>query len=363
MLYHFLYPLKAYFGPFNVFRYITFRAIGGSVTAFLFCIFFGEAIIKLLKRLNFYQITKRDDAGHLHKFYEGKEDVPSMGGVMIISAVLVSSVLWGNFSGIYMWLILVVMLLFGIVGFADDMLKIYAGNSKGLPAKVKFSGELLVSTLLGIYLYYDSDYQKVLYFPFVKEYVLYLGIFIIPFVVLVIVGSSNALNLTDGLDGLAIGCAVIVAATFAIISYVSGNYKFATYLNIPYIQQSGELAVFCASLVGAGIGFLWFNSYPATVIMGDTGSLAVGGAIGAVAVLIKKELLLFIVGGVFVLEAVSVILQVMSYKFRGGKRIFLCAPFHHHLQLKGWHNAKITIRLWIVAVILALIGLVSLKLM
>ena len=284
-----------------------------------------------------------------------------MGGVLIIFSVLVANLLWGNFNSKYMVYVLVVMVWLGLVGFIDDFVKVRSQNSRGIPAVIKLLGQLTLGLLLGIFLYYEPDYQHMLYFPFVKKYVLHLGFLFIPFVVLIIVGSSNALNITDGIDGLAIGCAIIVAATFSIISYMSGHYTFAGYLNIAYIPQSGELAVFCASLVGAGVGFLWFNSYPASVFMGDTGSLAMGGAIGAVALFIKKELVLLIVGGVFVWEALSVILQVASFKLRG-KRIFRMAPYHHHLQLKGWHESKVTIRLWIIAFILALIGLASLKL-
>ncbi len=361
MLYHFLYPLKEYWGFLNIFKYITFRSVGSSVTAFVICMVFGNLIIKFLSSLGAIESTSREHAPELDSLYQHKHSIPSMGGVLIIFSILVANILWGNFESKYLIFVLVVTVWLGLVGFIDDFVKVKTKKSRGIPAVIKLIGQLVLGILLGVYLYYDTDYQKVLYFPFVKKYVLYLGFLFIPFVVIVIVGASNALNITDGLDGLAIGCAIIVSATFSIISYVSGHYNFASYLNIIYIPQSGELAVFCASLVGAGVGFLWFNSFPATVFMGDTGSLSIGGAVGAVALFIKKELVLLIVGGIFVWEALSVILQVLSFKIRG-KRIFRMAPFHHHLQLKGWHESKVTVRLWIIGFILALIGLASLKL-
>ncbi|MBU1864658.1 MAG: phospho-N-acetylmuramoyl-pentapeptide-transferase [Candidatus Omnitrophica bacterium] len=361
MFYHFLYPLKEYWAVFNVFKYITFRSVGSSVTAFLICTLCGQYCIQFLKSLGAVEPTGREHAPQLDPLYQHKHSIPSMGGILIIGAVLVSNLLWGNFSSKYMVLILTVTIWLGFVGFIDDFVKIKTKSSRGIPAVIKLMGQLILGLILGIFLYHDPAYQKVLYVPFLKEYVIYLGIFFIPFVVVVIVGSSNALNITDGLDGLAIGCAVIVAATFSIVSYISGHSTFAAYLNIAYITQSGELAVFCASLIGAGVGFLWFNSYPASVFMGDTGALAIGGAIGAIALFIKKELLLLIVGGVFVWEAISVIMQIVGFKLFK-KRIFLMAPFHHHLQLNKWHEAKITVRLWIIAFILALIGLGTLKL-
>lgn len=361
MFYHLLYPLRDLWGALNVFKYITFRSLGSSVTAFLICMIFGKRIVRFLSGVGAIASTEREHAPQLHPMFKQKHSVPSMGGVIILLALVVSNGLWGNFSSPYTGWMLLVAVWLGGVGFLDDYLKIIRQNSRGIPAAVKMSGQLILAVVLGVALYFYSDYQKVLYIPFFKEYVLQMGALFIPFTVLVIVGSSNALNITDGLDGLAIGCAIIVAATFGVISYLSGHLEFAEYLNIPYIAQGGELSVFCASLVGACVGFLWFNSYPASVFMGDTGSLAIGGAIGAVALFLKKELLLILIGGVFVWEALSVILQVTSFKLRK-KRIFRCAPFHHHLQMKGWHEAKITIRLWIVAFILALIGLGTLKL-
>jgi phospho-N-acetylmuramoyl-pentapeptide-transferase len=362
MFYHFFYPLKEYWSALNVFKYITFRAMGSSVTAFLFCILFGKLLINFLSHLKVIASTQREHAPHLHAMFEHKKSVPSMGGIILILAILIANGLWGNFESKYMTYILFVTVTLGIVGFVDDFVKIKAQNSRGIPAAIKLAGQLFIGVLLAFLLYYEPGYQKIIYLPFVKNYVLALGLFFIPFAVLVIVGASNALNITDGLDGLAIGCTIIVAATFAIISYITGHSQFAEYLNIAYIPQSGELSVFCASLVGAGVGFLWFNAYPAQVFMGDTGALSMGGAIGAVALFIKKELLLLIVGGIFVWEALSVIIQVTSFKLTG-KRVFRCAPFHHHLQLKGWHEAKVTVRLCIIAFILAVIGMSTLKLM
>jgi len=362
MFYHFLYPLRDAWGVFNVFKYITFRAMGSSVTAFLFCMLFGNLIIAMLRSLRVLEPTERAHAPHLHKMFKHKHSVPSMGGLIIIIAVVLANLLWGNFESKYMIFVLVVTVALGAVGFIDDYIKVKTKSSRGIPAVVKLFGQLVIGICLALFLYYEEGYQKIIYFPFIKEYVFNLGILFVPFAMIVIVGTSNALNITDGLDGLAIGCSIIAAATFGIICYVTGHWQFAKYLNVAYIEQSGELAVFCASLVGAGVGFLWFNAYPAQIFMGDTGALSIGGAIGAIALFIKKELLLLIIGGIFVWEALSVILQVASFKFRG-KRIFLCAPYHHHLQLKGWHEAKVTVRLCIVAFILALVGLSTLKLM
>jgi phospho-N-acetylmuramoyl-pentapeptide-transferase len=361
MLLYFLHPLHELWFGFNVLKYITFRSVGASVTAFLICMVCGPRVIRFLASLDAIQSTQREHAPQLHSLYKHKDKVPSMGGLLIVLAVVVSTVLWGDFESGYLYLVLMVTVWLGMVGFVDDYIKVKTKSSRGIPARVKLGGQLILGVALGVYMYCDPRYETVLYFPFVKDYVMALGLMFIPFVVLVIVSSSNALNITDGLDGLAIGCAIIVVGTFAIVSYISGHSGFASYLNISYIPRSGELAIFCAALVGAGVGFLWFNSYPATVFMGDTGSLAIGGAIGAIALIIKKEILLIIVGGVFVWEALSVILQVASFKLRG-KRIFRMAPFHHHLQLGGWNEVKVTIRLWIIGFVLALIGLSTLKL-
>ncbi len=346
---------------FNLFRYVTFRAAGASVTAFLISIIAGPMLIQWLKNLKAVAFHKRESAEKIHGFFEMKTGVPTMGGVLIVLSVISSIVLWADLRQPFVLALLGIILWFGLVGFLDDMLKLHSGTSKGLSGMTKMAGQLLAGAALGIWLYADKSFEPWLHLPFIKSGVIYLGILFIPFVILVLVGSSNALNLTDGLDGLAIGCTLFTSGAFAIMSYVVGRVDFAQYLSVPYVPSGGEIAIVCAALVGASAGFLWYNSYPAEVMMGDTGSLSLGGALGAIAVLLKKEAVLVIVGGIFVLEAVSVILQVFSFKvFK--KRIFLMSPFHHHLQLKGWPESKVTIRLWIVALILAVVGLSTLKL-
>ncbi len=359
MLY-FLYPFKDVSIFFNLFRYITFRSAGASITAFLFCIFIGPHIIEWLKRLNATAHQQREHAQAIHAFYAGKKNVPTMGGILIVASVLTSMLLWGNFTNRFVWILILVMTGFAGVGFLDDWIKLKSKSSKGLSSKTKFYGQLIIGLALGCFLYFDPSFDLRIYIPFLKQETVSIGLLFIPFVVLVLVGSSNALNLTDGLDGLAVGCTLFCIGAFSIVTYIVGHAEFAHYLAISHIPEAGEVTVFCSALVGASAGFLWFNSYPAEVIMGDTGSLALGGALGAVAVLIKKELMLMIVGGVFVWEALSVIIQVTSFKLTK-KRVFLMSPFHHHLQLKGWPESKVTIRLWIIALILAVAGLSTLK--
>ena len=360
MLYYFLYPLRDTFILFNLFKYITFRAIGASITAFLICIIFFPAICEWLKKLSVTNSVERAHTQKIHAFYANKNTVPTMGGVLIIGAILISNIIWGELTNRYLLISLGVVILFGMVGFADDYIKLKVGNSRGLPGRVKLSGQLLVGIVLGMYLYLDPNFSKLLYVPFFKHFMLPIGILFVPFIILVLVGTSNALNLTDGMDGLAVGCLSFSAGAFTILTYLAGRSDFAFYLGIPFVAGSGELAVLCASLVGASVGFLWYNSFPASVMMGDTGSLSLGGALGAVAIMIKHELVLLIVGGIFVWEALSVILQVSSFKLFK-KRIFLMSPYHHHLQLKGIPESKVTVRLWIVAFILALVGLSTLK--
>jgi len=360
MFYALLYPLREYFAVFNIFKYITFRSGAAAVTAFLLSLWLGPKLIAWLRELSITACNKREHAEQIHKFYEGKGSVPTMGGIILIAAISISMLLWGNLSNKYTVLSLVVLIWFGGVGFLDDYIKIRSKSSKGLTSATKLGGQLIAGTLLGCYLYFDSSFDHKIYIPFLKDASFYLGVFLIPFVICVLVGSSNALNLTDGMDGLAIGCTLFAAATFAIVSYITGHHAFTKYLDIPFVASSGELAVFCSALVGAGAGFLWFNSFPASVFMGDTGSLSLGGVLGAIAIFIKKELLLVIVGGVFVWEALSVILQVASFKLFK-KRIFKMSPFHHHLQLLGWPESKVTVRLWIIAFILSIVGLSTLK--
>ncbi|MBI4115279.1 MAG: phospho-N-acetylmuramoyl-pentapeptide-transferase [Candidatus Omnitrophica bacterium] len=361
MFYLLLYPLKDLHPFFNIFRYITFRTAGASVTAFLVCLIFGPWVIRMLKQMQALAHTEREHAQAIHAFYAHKKQVPTMGGLLIVASLILSIFLWGNWTVHYVWIVAGITIWFGVVGFLDDWIKLKSKSSRGLSSFTKFAGQLVAGIALGLYLYMDPSFDKMVHFPFFKDLMIYIGALFIPFVVLVLVGTSNALNLTDGLDGLAIGCLLFVAGAFAMISYVVGRVDHAAYLQIAYVAGAGELAVFCAALMGASAGFLWYNAYPAEVMMGDTGSLSLGGALGAIAILTKKELVLVIAGGVFVWEALSVILQVVSFKFRK-KRIFLMSPFHHHLQLKGWPESKVTIRLWIISFILALVGLSTLKL-
>ena len=359
-MFYFLYPLKDFSIVFNIFRYITFRSAAASVTAFLLCLWLGPIIIQWLKSFNVTQNQKREHAEKIHNLYAHKEKVPTMGGVMIVLSVVLSSLLWGNLTNRFVWILILTTVGFGLVGFLDDWLKLRSKSSRGLTSFMKMFGQLLIGVAIGLYLYMDPNFDKWLYLPFVKRGACYLSFFFIPFVVFVMVGSSNALNLTDGLDGLAIVCTLFTTVSLAIIAYVTGRVDFAAYLTLPYVPEAGEITVVASALIGASAGFLWFNCYPAEVMMGDTGSLSLGGVLAAIAILIKKELVLVIVGGIFVWEALSVMLQVASFKMFK-RRIFLMSPFHHHLQLKGWPESKVTIRLWIIAMVLAVIGLSTLK--
>jgi phospho-N-acetylmuramoyl-pentapeptide-transferase len=359
-MFYFLHYLSDHSIVFNIFRYITFRSAGASITAFFLSLWLGPRCILWLKRLGAVTDQKRPHAESIHKDFKDKKDIPMMGGILVVASVISSTLLWGNLTNRFVWMMVAVMLWFGLVGFLDDWLKMRSKSSEGLSSLTKLAGQVLMGLAIGIYLYCDPGFDKWLYVPLLKKGVFYLGVLFIPFVILVLAGTSNALNLTDGLDGLAIGCTLFTTTTFALITYVTGHVNFAAYLAIPHIPEAGEVTVFCAALAGASAGFLWFNSYPAEVFMGDTGSLSLGGALGAIAVLTKKEFVLAIVGGIFVWEALSVILQVTSFKLRK-KRIFLMSPFHHHLQRKGWPESKITVRLWIIAFILAIVGLGTLK--
>ncbi len=361
MFYHIFYPLRDIWFGFNVFKYITFRSALAAISAFVICVALGPVVIRLLSFLEIGEKTYRPDAPHLHKFHGSKSGTPTMGGVLIIAAILVSTLLWARWDNAYVWLAMGATLGLGVVGFADDFIKLAGKDGGGLRMLTKFSGQVVIGLVLALYLYLSAQGDTILRFPFLKKMALDLGIFYVPFVIIVIVGTSNAVNLTDGLDGLAIGCVIMIAATYSTMSYLTGHSKISEYLGIPFIAQAAEVSVFCSALLGSALGFLWFNSHPASIFMGDTGSLALGGAIGAVAVLIKKEILLFFVGGIFVLEALSVVIQVASFKLRK-KRVFLMAPLHHHFQLLGWPESKITVRFWIVSAILALFTLVTLKL-
>jgi phospho-N-acetylmuramoyl-pentapeptide-transferase len=361
MLYYLLYPLRDIWFGFNVFKYITFRAAMASLTAFLISVILAPVIIKWLKRLSFGQNIRKEHVESLYGLHKHKEGTPTMGGVLIIAAITVSTVLWADITNIYILVTLASFLWLGGLGFADDYIKVVKKRNLGLTPMRKLAGQVLLGVLLGIFIMKFTPIPPMLSIPFVKHLIFYLGVFYVLFVILVLTSSTNAVNLTDGLDGLAIGCTIIAALTYSVLSYITGHFKLADYLNVFYLSGSGELAVFCAAMVGAGLGFLWYNSFPATVFMGDTGSLALGGGIGVVAIFIKKELLLFLVGGIFVIEALSVVLQVIWFKATK-KRLFLMAPVHHHFQLLGWPESKITIRFWIVAIVMALFSLSTLKL-
>ncbi len=360
MLYHLLYPLHDIISFLNIFRYITFRAAMAAITAFLISLILGPIIIKFLQRSKIGENIRKEDSAKLYELHSRKQDTPTMGGILILLAILSATLLWADIFNRYIILVLFSTVWLGITGFIDDYLKHIRKKSKGLTATSKFTSQIILGLVLGIILFLTPQNSTRIDMPFLKDVSLELGIFYIFFVIIVITGSSNAVNLTDGLDGLAMGIVIMVALAFSVLSYVSGNIKFSSYLLIPYLKGSGELTVFCASILGAGLGFLWFNCYPASIFMGDVGSLALGGALGTTALLIKKELLLVIVGGIFVLEALSVILQVVSFRLTK-KRIFRIAPLHHHFQFLGWPETKVIVRFWIVAALLSLFTIVTLK--
>ena len=357
MLYHLLYPLATDIRLFNVFKYLTFRTIYAMITALLVSFFIGPWVIRKLEALQARQVIRTDGPeSHLKK-----QGTPTMGGVLILAATLIPTLLWADLTNNYIWIALFVIVGYGVIGFIDDYKKVVEKNPKGLTPRQKMFWQVLIAAAAATSLYILPGYTEEIFFPFFKRLHPDLGIFYIAFVTLVVVGASNAVNLTDGLDGLAIGPVSINAATYMIFAYIAGNFKLASYLQIPYVAGTGELAILCGAMVGAGLGFLWYNSYPAEVFMGDVGSLSLGGGLGILAVLTKQEFLLVIVGGVFVVEALSVIFQVGSYKYRG-KRIFRMAPIHHHFELKGVAEPKIIVRFWIISIILALVAISTLKL-
>ena len=360
MLYHLLYPLAADFGPFNLFRYLTFRTGGAILTALIISFLVGPALIRWLKKKQGEGQPIRADGPETHL---KKKGTPTMGGLMILIAVFVSTLLWVDLSNAYVWIVLLVTVGFGLVGFGDDYLKLTKRNPKGLPGRAKLVAQVGVSLVASVLIALATPEPLAggLAIPFFKEVLIQFGWFFILISVFVMVGASNAVNLTDGLDGLAIVPVMIASGCFALIAYLVGNNIFASYLQLHYVPHAGELAVFCGALVGASLGFLWFNAPPAMVFMGDTGSLSMGGALGAISVVTKHEIVLAIIGGLFVLETVSVIVQVASFKLTG-KRVFRMAPLHHHFEKKGWAEPTVVIRFWIIATVLALIGLSTLKL-
>jgi phospho-N-acetylmuramoyl-pentapeptide-transferase len=373
MLYNLLYPLSADIPVFNVFRYITFRSVWALLTALIITILVGPMFLRLLKRIKFGQYVHEDVKAHLQK-----SGTPTMGGVLIAFSLVVSVLLWADLTNPHVWLVLLVYLGFGLVGFLDDYLKILRRNNKGLSARAKLLGQIAISLIALSLLYHIrneialtrdvvDDGKELVKFtqlavPFFKKVVPDLGWFYFPFAMVVLIGASNGVNLTDGLDGLAIGPTIVAGICFAIFIYTAGNVNIANYLQILHVPGIGEVTVFCGALIGAGLGFLWYNAYPAQVFMGDVGSLSLGGALGFLAVLCKQELILLVVGGLFVVESLSVILQVGYFKLSGGKRIFRMVPLHHHFELKGIPESKIIIRFWITSVLLGLAALSVLKL-
>jgi phospho-N-acetylmuramoyl-pentapeptide-transferase len=349
---------------FNVFSYITFRAALAAMTALIVCIVFGPWMIQKLRALKIGEQIRKDYVEDLHKIHQYKAGTPTMGGALVIGSVFIATLLWANILNRLVIVSLICMLWLGAVGFADDFIKMRKKRSLGLTGKLKMAAQIALGLSLGFYLHFypvNVQYGSAIELVFFKSLYVPLGWLYVPFVALVLVGASNAVNLTDGLDGLAIGSIIMAAMAYTGMAYLVGRSDFARYLFVTHVVGAGELAIFSSAIVGAGLGFLWYNAYPAEVFMGDTGALSLGGVLGAIAVLIKQELLLVIVGGLFVLEAMSVIIQVLSFKLRGGKRVFKMAPLHHHFELLGWSETKVTVRFWIIAAIFALLSLSTLK--
>ena len=358
MLYKLIYFFHTDLFVLNVFRYITFRTILATLTALFISFLFGPWVIARLRALQIGQYI-REEGPPNHK---SKEGTPTMGGCLVVPAVIISTIAWADPGNVFIWIIIFVALSFGGIGFIDDYLKIKRKTNKGLSASSKFALQVASALMVGVILYLYPDYDQKLTLPFLKNVTPNLGWGYILFVTFIIVAASNAVNLTDGLDGLAIGPLVIAFACYLVFAYLAGHVKIASYLQIPYVAGAGEVAVLCGAVVGAGLGFLWFNAYPAEVFMGDVGSLSLGGILGTVAVVTKQELILAVVGGLFVFEALSVIFQVGYFKMTGGQRIFKMAPIHHHFELKGWAEPKVIVRFWIIAIILALLSMSTLKL-
>jgi phospho-N-acetylmuramoyl-pentapeptide-transferase len=356
MLYHLFYPFASEFSAFNVFRYITFRTGAATLTALFIAFMVGPPLIRALERLRMDQPIR--DVGPDH---QSKEGTPTMGGLLILLSLLVSALLWSNLDNRFVWIVIGITSGYGVLGYVDDYRKVKEGHSGGISARAKLFWQTLMAIGVALAIYTAPDFDAHLAVPFFKNFTPDLGIFYVPFAAFVIVATSNGVNLTDGLDGLAIGPVLIAGGTFLILSYAAGHLGIADYLAIKYVPGSGHLAIFCGALIGGGLGFLWFNASPAQLFMGDVGSLALGGALGTIAVLIRQEFLLPIVGGIFVVEALSVMIQVASFKMTG-KRVFLMAPIHHHFEKLGWPEQKIVVRFWIVSAILGLVALSTLKL-
>jgi len=357
MIYHLLYPLHQYFSIFNLFRYITFRTIYATITAMIICFILGPYVIRKLSQLQIGQFIQEDGP----ESHFSKSGTPTMGGVLILFSVILSTLLWANLSNSYIWIILMVLMGYGAIGFLDDYMKVTKRQNLGLTARRKFFLQLAIAFFASMLIYWNPSFTTQVTIPFVKHVSPDLGPFYILFAMFVIVGTSNAVNLTDGLDGLAIGPVTIAAVTYIIFAYVAGHVRIAEYLQINYVAGCGETAIVLGALAGAGLGFLWYNTYPAQVFMGDVGSLPLGAVLGTVAVITKQEILLVLVGGLFVLETLSVILQVGFFKMTKGKRIFKMAPIHHHFELKGWPEPKVIVRFWIISMILAMLSLSTLK--
>lgn len=359
MLYHLLYPLHEYFQVFNIFRYITFRTIYAAITALLIVFFLCPWFTEKMKVLKYGQVIRNDGPRSHHK----KAGTPSMGGLLIVGAIVVSTLLWTDLHNLFVWICLLMLTGFGAIGLVDDLRKVLRKHSAGLAGRWKLLGQAIFVILSAVILSSQGEWDTRISVPFFKLFRPDVGIFLYSILaLLVVVGASNAVNLTDGMDGLATGPLIVAASVYAIFSYLAGHAVIAKYLQIPYVPGVGELSIFCGAIVGAGLGFLWYNAPPASIFMGDVGSLAMGGALGTVAILVKQEILLAIVGGIFVVEALSVIMQVGYFKATKGKRIFRMSPIHHHFELKGIPEPKILIRFWIIAVILGLVAVSTLKL-
>ena len=356
MLYHLLYPLASEIGAFNVFRYITFRTGGATLTALFLAFVLGPPLIRALGRLRVGQPIRAIGPDH-----QGKAGTPTMGGLLILLSLLVSVLLWSELDNRWVWYALGVTAGYGAVGFVDDYRKVRHGSSAGLAARWKLFWQTAIALAVASAIYLDPSFDKELAVPFFKNFTPHLGLLYIPLATFIIVGASNAVNFTDGLDGLAIGPVMIAAGTFLILSYASGHAGIADYLAIKGVPGAGQLAIFCGALVGGSLGFLWFNTYPAQLFMGDVGALALGGALGTIAVVIRQEILLALIGGIFVIEVLSVVIQVAWFKLTG-RRVFLMTPIHHHFEKLGWAEQKIVVRFWIVSIVLALVALSSLKL-